>query len=74
MSHSDAAGPSSTTVTQPDVAGPSAAIAIQPKTIAPSNAPAVEKEACGTEVSPDATVVEGAPDEKGSLALAAPTS
>ena len=72
MTHSDEVGTSATTVTQPDVAGPSAAAVIHPYAAAPSNIPVAEEEARGTEAGQDAAVAEGAPDEKGNPAPAAP--
>ena len=73
MPQSDEAGPSTATMTQPDVAGPSAAVAVQPNVVAPRNTPIVEK-VHGTEVGLDVVVNEGAPNEKSSLAPAAPPS
>lgn len=59
---------------QPDVARPSAAAMIQLDVVTPCNALATENETCGTEVGSDAAVAERAPDEKSSLAPAAPPS
>ena len=74
MPHLDEAGPSAAVVTQPDVAGPSPTIAIQPDAAKPSNALAAEEEARGAKASPDAAIVERAPDEKSSPTPTTPPS
>ena len=73
MPQSEEAGPSAATVTQLDVVGPSAAAAVQLDAVTPRNTLTIEK-VHGTEVSLDVMVDEGAPNEKSSLAPAAPPS
>lgn len=45
-----------------------------PNVAGPSSTLVAEKEACGTEAGPDAALVEGVPDEKGSPISAIPPS
>lgn len=58
----------------PNVAGPSIAAVTQLDVAGPSSTLAAEKEACGTEASLDAALVEGVPDEKGSPISTVPPS